>query len=348
MGKNAEHFDDVEELLNLSEADKERTKKNFTDIDVFDIKENSVLFMPQPFANLQILTFEQHILICQTVFDYFFEGREIVIKPHSSDMMYYGKLFPQYRIIKDVFPSELLPVMLKNKIDIIATISSTAINNLHKYFPKSFCMGTQYEKDFVYTHRYFVAVQIIKEVGYSADKLCEIGTNNKLVKALLRTEEKGYLNSAGLSDAKCYIVDNIEIQNEVTRESIIGMLEQFEEEGIVIFINSRTDYCFYDLYHKPLWDNIVPVCINKRKIRYEDFYADVNQETIYVYSKSKEIRGMVANYETNKNLTNTGMDIEIKRLSPEERRIKVLEGLLEATEKRLLHYIQIVENDKKA
>ncbi len=342
-----EHFDVVEELLRLPEKDREWIKKFFTDVEVFDIKKNAVLFLTQHFANLQVLSFAQQVLVYQTVFDYFFEGKDIVIKPHPSDIMYYGKLFPQYKIIREVFPSEFLPIMFTNKPDMIATISSTAINNLFPYFSKCFCLGTQYEKDFVYTHKYYVAVQIMEKAGFSIDQKCEIGTNNEMVQALLHIElEKGYFGNSDFKNGKCYLVDDIEKQGEYTRESVVQMIEQMEEGNMMIFINSKMDYCFYDLFHKSLWDHIVPVCINKRKIRDEDIYSDVNQEIVYVYSKSEEIRHMIENYEMNKGLKNSGIDIEIQSLSPEERRIKVLEGLLEATEKRLLHYIQIVEKDK--
>ncbi len=342
-----EHFDVVEELLRLPESDREWIKKFFTDVEVFDIKQNAVLFLTQHFANLQILSFEQQILIYQTVFDYFFEGKDIVIKPHPNDIMYYGKLFPKYKIIREIFPSEFLPIMFTNKPDMIATISSTAINNLHKYFSKSFCLGVQYEKDFVYTHRYYVAVQLIREMKCARDQICTVGANNELVEALLDlTLEKGEFAKSDLTDKKSYIVDDIENCNEETVDSVINRIEQLEDQDMIIFINSKTDYCFYDFFHKALWDHMVPVCINKRRTRDEEFYADVNQEIIYVYSKNKEIREMAETFEMNKKLTNTGMDVEVCRLSPEERRIKVLEGLLEATEKRLLHYIQIVEKDK--
>lgn len=346
---NVEHFDVVEELLRLSEEDREWIIKIFTDVQMLNIKKNSVLFLTQHFADLQILSFEQQILIYQTVFDYFFDGKDIVIKPHPNDLMYYGKLFPQYKIIREVFPSEFLPIMFANKPDMIATVSSPTINNLYRYFPKSFSIGTRYEKDFIYTHRYYVAIQIMKKIGFNIDQKYEIGTNNELIKALLNIElEKGCFTDIDSSIVKCYIVDDIEKQVEYTRESIINLVEQMEEESMVIFINSRIDYCFYDLYHKTLWDNIVPVCIDKRKTRDEDFYSDIKQEMIYVFSKNKEVRSMVENFEMNKNLVNSGLNIEVRLLSPEERRIKVLEGLLEATEKRLLYYIQIVENDTKS
>jgi len=47
-----------------------------------------------------------------------------------------------------------------------------------------------------------------------------------------------------------------------------------------------------------------------------------------------------------KNLVNTGLDMSIEPLTPEQQRIKILEGILEATEKRLLYYIEAYEKLK--
>ena len=45
-------------------------------------------------------------------------------------------------------------------------------------------------------------------------------------------------------------------------------------------------------------------------------------------------------------LDHTGMEISIEKLTPEQKQIKVLEGILEATEKRLLYYMNLVEEKK--
>jgi len=48
-----------------------------------------------------------------------------------------------------------------------------------------------------------------------------------------------------------------------------------------------------------------------------------------------------------KELTNTGIEISVKELTSEQRKIKALEGILEATEKRLLYYMNLVEEYEK-
>lgn len=47
-------------------------------------------------------------------------------------------------------------------------------------------------------------------------------------------------------------------------------------------------------------------------------------------------------------LENTGVDIVIEDFKGDKLRIKVLEGLLEATEQRLMQYIEAEKEQKKA
>ncbi len=52
---------------------------------------------------------------------------------------------------------------------------------------------------------------------------------------------------------------------------------------------------------------------------------------------------MIQELEFNKKLENTGLEISVKSLTAEQLRIKVLEGILKATEERLLYYINLVK-----
>lgn len=50
---------------------------------------------------------------------------------------------------------------------------------------------------------------------------------------------------------------------------------------------------------------------------------------------------MATNYEFTKTLGHLNSEIKVKKLSKEEQRIKILEAILEATERRLEHYIKL-------
>ena len=49
---------------------------------------------------------------------------------------------------------------------------------------------------------------------------------------------------------------------------------------------------------------------------------------------------MAAEFEYQKTLPRTGSEISIERMGEDEIRIRMLEGILEATEQRLLEYIR--------
>ena len=51
-------------------------------------------------------------------------------------------------------------------------------------------------------------------------------------------------------------------------------------------------------------------------------------------------RHFVAEFEYQKTLPRTGAEISIERMGDDEIRIRMLEGILEATEQRLLEYIR--------
>lgn len=348
----AENFDVIGEYLSISEKEQRAVKKFFTNIEKIRLSPDAVLILTQHFANLEVLLFEEHILIYQFVIDYFFDKEVVVLKPHPNDIMYYSQIFPRCQVVREKFPSEFLPVMFTNKPKTIATISSTAINNLYPYFANTFSLTPRYEKDFYATHRYYVALRLLKEANLENSQMIAIGADENLIKNLLCTKEIGLDGIVIKNDDntekinKFYLVDDIETQKDFDRERIIALAENLSDNSFIIFINFRQDFCFYDIDHKDLWKNIVPICIEKKQNREEEFYADINSETIYFYSKNERILNMADNFELKRELVNTGMTISVEKMTAEQKKIKVLEGILEATEKRLLYYIELVNKEK--
>ena len=342
--RNTEHFDVVATFLELDESIQNEVREFFIDIDKIDIPENATLFLTQHLANMQVLSFDDHVLLYQLVFDYFFKDKTVVLKPHPDDIMHYGILFPKCQIIRQRFPAEFLPVMFVNKPKEIATVSSTAIFNLQNSFDETFFLDTRTEKDFKALHRYFVALMLHEAIAKDASIL-QIGVNECIINELCRA------NNITVGDTgNFYIIDDIEAGGDFTRENIISLLENMKPNDSAIFINFKNDYCFYDINHKEIFKSTIPITIKKRKQRDDEFYSDTNTETIYFYSKNEEYRKMAENMELNKTLENTGLEISLESLTPEQRQIKALEGTLKATEARLLYYINRVkelENEGK-
>lgn len=336
--ENAKHFDVIEEYLNLPIDVRKEIRSFFTDVEDIELPESSILFLTQHLASLKIMSMEDQILIYQIVVDYFFENENIVFKPHPSDILYYGLLFPESEIIREKFPSEFLPEIFINKPKTIATLSSTSIDNLTAYFDDCFSLGNRFVQDFKYIHRYYAAVHLT-EYFESVSGIKFIGAMKSVINNMLYKNKNISQNGT-----EVHIVDDIKEQEKFTRESIIDLLENISESSAVIFINSRQDFCFYDIKHKSLWEHIVPICINKRQCSDEEFYADTEEEVIYFYSKNERMIKLAEDFNYNKKLEHTGLEVFVETLTPEQKRIKVLEGILAATEERLLYYIEKYES----
>ena len=88
--KNVIDFDVITELAKLSFEERKRVISFFTKYDNIHIPQHATILLTQHFANLRILSFEDQILIYQMFVDYFLPGKNLVIKPHPDDLMYYS------------------------------------------------------------------------------------------------------------------------------------------------------------------------------------------------------------------------------------------------------------------
>ena len=348
-----ENFDVINHLKELDEEKQNIIIHFFLQGNKIDIPSNSTIFLTQHFANLSILSFEDQILIYQIVMDYFMKNKKVVFKPHPDDIMYYSELFPDCIIIKEKFPSELLPIIFTNQPNEIATISSTGIANLRKYYQKSFQLNTRYENDFKATHRYYITMHIIKNLMENVADSCIVnglGANlllltrlNELCEFSLQLDiiEKSTITN----ETEYFIIDDITKDENLSEIKVKTLLENLPDKSKVIMINSKQDFCFHDTIDKTIWKNIVAIPIKKKKIKFdsEDFYAELKEEVIYFYSKEEKYKEKIKNMNVTKELDYTGIEISVTPMTDEQQRIKILEGILEATEKRLLYYIERVK-----
>lgn len=337
-------FNITKELMKLSEEKREQIVSFFLpEKNKIEIKREATLLLTQHFANLKVLSFEQQVLIYQLFVDYFIGDRPLAIKPHPDDLMYYTQIFPEAQIVREKFPAEFMPIIFEQQLNCIATISSTAIYNLRESYSNIIELDSRYEKDFEMTHCYYATVKIAQQLGL--DIIC-YGANEVLVKCICDTLEDNVPDVScdlSLTGQSCLLlVDDVTEQGEEGRAKVQNLLQMLDSDSCIVFINSKEDYCWYNYERRDLWENIVPILLNKNMLESitEDFYASLENEIIYVYSPNKEILTMAKNTVIDKELPHVGISIENNTLTPEQERIKILEGILAATEKRLLYYIE--------
>lgn len=307
---------------------------------------NSVLVLTQHFANLKILSFEEQILIYQLLIDYYYRSEVLVFKPHPDDLLYYDLLFSNSIKIKGRFPSELLPFIFTNRPHTALTISSTSILNIKQCFKEIMTFSNRFEQYFKALHKYFIVYQFLQYIKIYSKVLC-IGieecilnnfyqrnkTNNNLK---IITTPDDFLNII----TSIILIDDIDYNTNFTIQDIVNQMKILDDNSIMIFINQNQNYSFYYENKNDLLQYLVPIKITKNAVRSDNIYSDLDDETIWIYVKGEKMAKMVTNFKTDIELENSGLKIQAEALNGDKLQIKILEGILSATERRLNYYIK--------
>lgn len=119
---------DIKKLWDLKS---ESEKKKILDIysiseETFHlVKENSVIFLTQPFSENNILTLDEEISLYKEILSKY-NPENVVIKPHPREEKDYSQYLPEYQFINGDFPIEFL-LLLDVKFKKIVTIASTGV-----------------------------------------------------------------------------------------------------------------------------------------------------------------------------------------------------------------------------
>lgn len=321
-------FDVVKALSEVRGDQREKIKDFFRCPSINDVSEESILLLTQNFANLNQLTFENQVLIYQILFDYFFEGKQIVIKPHPDDIMYYEKLFPSARMIKEKFPSELLPFIFKNTPNTISTISSTGVHLIKPIFSTSIIFDIEFEKQFIYTERYYAALRIVNYLGSTTVDVCNC--NERLLNNLQKCNDEFKNIGIRVKSEKGTGTSEVLIVGETTEWNT-----DIEEYRQIIFLNINNDYGFSDLFSL---SETFPIRIRRRTVRQDENYYLTEDQYIYVYNREEQKK--LKEFEFRKRLTNCGEEISVEKASDKDIYIMALEGQIKALERQILYYKQ--------
>lgn len=92
------------------------------------------ILLTQNFAGLGEMTRKEQIWLYQNLAKELPAQCRLLIKRHPDDQMDYQMIFPGAKVIRETFPSELLPYVFWKKPGKIYTITSTGCENLGKHF----------------------------------------------------------------------------------------------------------------------------------------------------------------------------------------------------------------------
>lgn len=341
------HFDVYEQLSALSEKDRSYLLKIFTKLSSIPCDKHSVLLLTEHFANLQIFSWDEQILLYQLLVDYFFSDYSLVFKPHPDDLMYYEELFPGSYIIKDRFPAEILPFLFENKPEVVATVSSTAIYTLKSCFDKTMAFNydfSHYKRQFKDLHRIYTALKIAEKASgevvytYAMNKII---ADNLISAGRIKIKQAQALDSLddfiSAGDGGALIIDNCNYYSEDNESTICDFLDRLPDNKLVIFTNSAADYCFYNFDRKALLRYFSLVKVSRKFLR-DDCLDTPDDEYVFCFSRSKMNIPKIQ-----LELSYTGETISVQEVSGLEASVQMIICLMNGINSRLAECLALNE-----
>ena len=92
-----------------------------------NVPDNAVLLLTEQFANLGMMSADEQLRMYKFIRKEYIKDRELIIKPHPDDKTDYEHEIENCRVIRQIFPSELMPYILSQSPDCIMTVGSTAV-----------------------------------------------------------------------------------------------------------------------------------------------------------------------------------------------------------------------------
>lgn len=340
--EKAEDFPVMENFEKLLPAEQQEIRELFR-LPCYTGCGQKTLILTQQFANLGQLTFPEQIVIYQNLMDYYLQDQEVIIKPHPDDILYYGRLFPQAVVMKETFPAELLPMAFSDLPKDICTISSTGINLIRNYFSRTLVFQPEYEKTFRFNHLYYMALSTACRLGFSsiwAVGLCLDQLRN-MAEWIPEFQGKFQIHDRKeeLPDPVFCFVDTGGTVEET--ETIMNTQDP------VLFFNTDKKYRMYSYERKGQFLSMIPLVAEKRRIAGKEYWDTESTDVMYLHTTQERIINMSRQLKECRDLHNTGTRVTLETENDLQMRVRMLEGILEATERRLLEYIQSEKDLKK-
>ena len=340
----AEDFQVMEEFRRLPGRQQEEIRRMFQ-VPRLSGREDEVLLLTQQFASLGQLTFDGQIDIYRHLFDYYLEGRRVRIKPHPDDILYYSLLFPEAELIEGTFPSELLPLAFDRLPGTVCTVSSTGVNQIRRFFDRQILFNPAYEESYQYDALYCMALCLALHLGMEG--ILTEGVNLAQLRNMarcmgepwdaldIREYREGEYRKKECREGECREAEACALLllrgDEGSRE-LPGERPPGEETDpwAVLWLNEKGRYRMYDPGSRERFFQLQPIVIREGEARH----------TMYFYSERSEVNRMAEEFSEERELPHQGKTLSVEGMTEEELRICMLEGILAATERRLLEYIE--------
>ena len=339
----------------LGELDPEFKNKIFTFFKVplnIEFNNRSLIVMTQQLANLKRITDQQQLELYRLNLDYYAPKYDLIFKPHPDDVLNYESYFPDAKIIRGIFPSELLPSIVGEKLQAGFVLYSSSLLSIESCLKTKIFCGYGIEEQYLKLHRYYISLQIIDQILVKQFyKIYSVGFFLPQLDNLIQycnTDFKHSLSYTIIDDMKkwqviqsqqennIYLIDSADELRNYSQESIMEMCGNSSAQDVFLFLNFDNKFLFYDIRYPELSNYILPIIIRK----YESNTRKYSQEVMFLYTKNDEIRRRVSNMDIQKDLKYSKMTIHVQPLTESDLKIALLEGQLQAAEERLKYYIE--------
>lgn len=332
------HFSVSDELKKISKKDLDNIFSIFCDNYKITTYDDAALILTFHYNNLGILTLEEQRMFYGYLIDYFADNKQIVIKPHPSDLQpSYTSWFPKSHILPRKMPSEFLPTFTKKEFPIAITGWSTAIYNLSDILGNIVNFNQEIDKTYWQMNQYYLIAHIISKIYKQENStILTRNINNKQLENLIKLFR---IKNIKIEDKKNKINQqkrkkiNICCIND--KKAISKLTKELTEEDILIciFDNMISIEDILEISNK----DILIVEIRKEKINPEEEISNIflKEEYILCITKNKELQQIIKEINFEKNLTHTNVKLKFRT------------NIINIFKETLLKYNEKIENLEK-
>ena len=325
----------VDKILAAMNPDRRETVLKFFGAESsVELSENSVLLLTQHMANLGLMTLEEQHQMYQLFADYFFpQDSCLVIKPHPDDIAgNYHRMFPDATVMPFAMPSELMKYGVQGRFQKAAAAYSTSVRSMAYLCDESLCFDKRILKNWKHIPVYDCVVRFLQELG--AKNAVTDGDEGLLEELSCMAGERIVFQQQAPESSAEYVVFSDLAPTEkspLERAKEIAAYLETSSAKAVIFCQEEKNFSFFNGENHKVFAHIRPITVRLGE----------EQREIFVYTKEQAIMEKAEQFHQKKELRYTGVIVDMRGIcTSESEKIRVLEGVLAATEKRLNDYIQ--------
>ena len=296
--------------------------------ETFSLAPHSVLLLTQHLANLGLMPLPDQHRFYTLFADLLLPKGPLMIKPHPDDIAgtYHAAFHTPVQVLPFAMPSELLPYCVKGTFSLAAAAYSTSVRTLSNVAQDTLCFDDRILKNWRYLPQYAAAARFLKAAGIT--RAVTDGDEGVLSQVCrLQGASTTITRDENLLGEDVVIFSDL---NETRTPKQTAAFLRRHPVRCAIFLQETEQHAYFDGENRDIFPYVRPIPLQ----------IGDEQKGITVVSKEAILMKTAENLIETIELPHTGVTIDLQGIARAERdKIRVLEGVLAATEKRLNDYI---------